>query len=324
MPVATTTSSQLDLQVYLKARDVPASAIAALEKDGVQANPILPFLLKCRSSGHQESGSIWAVVYSNQDQSTVLYVASCTTNALGEYPFFIFTTIPYRPLSDEAVVAADMRFLCSALDKSIIAKERIYSVFAVDLVAKAFAPYTTPFYDCTGSFCTRGDLKPRRQKTILSERGLESELRQANKGDIAEIGGLCEGFAGESVTTIPLTPSQALLEATSMVESNTVWVHRIRDNAAAKWEIACIAAFTRNTTSVATITKVYTHPRWRRLGCAERLTRRVCTELFASGREKVALFVGFLGLAKNGPQVEGVHRWLELAFDKRRVRQGHW
>jgi hypothetical protein len=54
-------------------------------------------------------------------------------------------------------------------------------------------------------------------------------------------------------------------------------------------------------------------------------------------KKKVALFVGnenpasfvydkvgFVGLAKDGPLVEGVHRWLELGFDKRYVKQGHW
>jgi hypothetical protein len=54
-------------------------------------------------------------------------------------------------------------------------------------------------------------------------------------------------------------------------------------------------------------------------------------------KEKIVLFVGndnpaakvynrvgFVGLDKNKPAVEGVERWLEIGFDRRRVQQGHW
>lgn len=54
-------------------------------------------------------------------------------------------------------------------------------------------------------------------------------------------------------------------------------------------------------------------------------------------KEQVALFVGnsnpaakvynrvgFVGLDKSKPPVQGVERWLEVGFDRRLVQQGHW
>jgi hypothetical protein len=70
----------------------------------------------------------------------------------------------------------------------------------------------------------------------------------------------------------------ALKEATYLVNNGLVWVHRIRKSGQSQSEIASIVAFTRNSKSVATISKVFTSPNWRRHGCAERLVRRVCKE----------------------------------------------
>lgn len=118
-----------------------------------------------------------------------------------------------------------------------------------------------------------------------------------------------------------------------------VWVHEARTPGQAK-EIASIVAFTRNSDKVAAITKVCTNPKWRRRGCAERLVRRVCKHLLIGpGRkESVVLYVahdnqaatnvyrrvGFAGLSRDGPAVEGVDRWLEIGFDFAMVDLGHW
>ncbi|EAU91701.2 hypothetical protein CC1G_04469 [Coprinopsis cinerea okayama7 len=333
MPVPTTITNKLRFQCHQQAKEVPRIVIEAMEAQATQANHILPSLFKYLSGELPDSGNTWFIVYGPDER--VLYVASCNRTPLGDYPLFIFTTIPTDRFTDDIAVA-DMKFLSDHMSP-IIHHERIYSVFAIDVVAEAFAnawyaktgiePYRKPFYDCTGSFCTKRDLKPRRQMTVLSTQGIDYEIRRGTKVDIPEIAVLCELFAQES----------ARLEATLLVEQNAVWVHRVRRRGTDdEWEIASIAACTRNTATMATITKVYTNPDWRRNGCAERLTREVCKQLFAVGKEKVALFVGndnparfvydkvgFVGLRDGTPRVQGVDRWLEIGFDKHRVRQGH-
>ena len=118
---------------------------------------------------------------------------------------------------------------------------------------------------------------------------------------------------------------------------------------------ASIVAVTRTSETVAGVTKVFTNPRWRQRGCAERLVRHVCQQYVhldcshcvqhahASHRllqtkESVVLYVahdnptaakvyhrvGFVGLSEDGAPVEGVDPWLELGFDQEKVDLGHW
>lgn len=305
MPVATLpSSSTLAFRRYTRAVDIPSIAVEALEKRDVQSNPILPHLLKCRQRVIEDIGNLWFVLFANESCSEVLYVASCTRSPLGDYPLFIFTTIPSMELSDD-LLAQDMACLCQWL-KSSVDPARIYSVFAVARMSLAFVAewsaltgieaYSKPFYDCMGSFCTPRNLAPTRQNTGLSSKGFEYQLAMGTKGDIPEMAALCELFSEESVSVLLLflrplfthlhaqapffmTPSQCREEAKLLVDQNAVWVHRIRrlgSNDA--WEIASLAAVTRSTDKMATITKVVTSMGWRRLGCAERLTRGVCRE----------------------------------------------
>ena len=70
----------------------------------------------------------------------------------------------------------------------------------------------------------------------------------------------------------------ALQEARSLIGNKEVWIHLIHEEGNEEWDVASIVAASRNSESVATVTKVYTNPQWRKLGCAERLLRRVCKE----------------------------------------------
>ena len=74
-----------------------------------------------------------------------------------------------------------------------------------------------------------------------------------------------------------LTEQGALREATLLIGRRQLWVHEIRSHGQQP-EIASIVAITRTSDTVAAITKVYTNPRWRQRGCAERLTRKVCKQ----------------------------------------------
>lgn len=149
-----------------------------------------------------------------------------------------------------------------------------------------------------------------------------------------------------------MTQESALQEATYLVQHGLVWVHRILTPGQNQSEIASAVAFTRNSETVATISKVITSARWRRFGCAERLVRRVCKQyaiclcrgaksnryfhsllltkesvvLYVAhnnpGAAKVYRRVGFVGL--DGMAVEGVDPWVETGFDRTQVQLGHW
>lgn len=72
-----------------------------------------------------------------------------------------------------------------------------------------------------------------------------------------------------------LTHERALLEAETLISKKEVWVHMIQEGEDGEPDIASIVAVTRKSGRVSAITKVFTNPRWRALGCAERLLRRV-------------------------------------------------
>lgn len=74
-----------------------------------------------------------------------------------------------------------------------------------------------------------------------------------------------------------MSEADAEAEAQLLVRNGQLWVHEIQlpDG---KSDIASIVAVTRESDSVAAITKVMTSTKWRQKGCAERLVRRVCKQ----------------------------------------------
>lgn len=201
--------TSVDVEVVQSALSFPPKALAALEASPVNANVILPILLKARES-EQKTGLVdventWFICYDSPARTEVLFIASCTKGMMGRYPIFIFTTTPRRALTI-ANVDPSMQALCLAMDATI-SRERVYSVFAVDIVAAAFSTawtkltgierYLRPYYDATVSYCTKQDIQPVRQHTLLP--GIEYHLCQATEEDIPEIGKHCEMFASESV-----------------------------------------------------------------------------------------------------------------------------
>lgn len=74
-----------------------------------------------------------------------------------------------------------------------------------------------------------------------------------------------------------MTQDEAIEEATRLIRDGQLWVHEITARGQAP-ELASIVAVTRTSETVAGITKVYTNPKWRQRGCAERLTRYVCKQ----------------------------------------------
>ncbi|RXW22374.1 hypothetical protein EST38_g3487 [Candolleomyces aberdarensis] len=335
--LATSPKPSYDVQISKSTKDFPQNALAVLEANAVKANTILPTFLKRRDEeqkGIVSNEYLWLVCYDSRTEPQ--YIVSCTKGMMGAYPIFIFTTKASQDLKDDEVDCA-MQAICEAFD-TCISRRRVYSVFAVDRVAERFAAtwsqwtnieaYSTPYYDSTISFLSKRNFVLPRQKTLLTD--IQYDLCPATQEDIPAIGKLCEMFAAESEPFV-LTPKQGRLEAELLVASGLVWVHRIQRGEGPK-EIASIVAYTRNCNKVATITKVYTNPQWRRLGCAERLVRLVCKNLLYSTdpKEQIALFVGntnpaakvykrvgFVGLDKEKPAVPGAERYLEIGFDRR-------
>jgi predicted GNAT family acetyltransferase len=65
------------------------------------------------------------------------------------------------------------------------------------------------------------------------------------------------------------------MEAQLIVRKRQCWIHRINQPGEPS-RIACIVVVGRDSGRVAAINKVFTHPDFRSMGCAERLVRRVC------------------------------------------------
>lgn len=79
-----------------------------------------------------------------------------------------------------------------------------------------------------------------------------------------------------------MTLDQGRIEAEELIKNAQTWVYDINGHC------ATICAVTRTTYEVASITKVYTTPRFRRMGCAEHLVRHV-----TRGYAVVCLVSGF-------------------------------
>ncbi|CAA7260428.1 unnamed protein product [Cyclocybe aegerita] len=334
------------VQTFHQATKVPGFVWDSLNANQVNANHVLPVLLKCMAlerSGRMSQGHLWIVNYTlahPHAKPQVRFVLACTDGNIGKYPIFIFTPIPYAYLQYDTGIHNSMALLANELRKNQ-PDERTYSVFAVDIATTAWVHVWTrltrigavqePYYHAKVSFLTRGTFIPRDLPLPPDE---AFELRPGTPQDINEIARLCYMFADES-PPFRLNQQNAIREATQLVERGQVWVHKWMKRGCPP-RIVSIVAFTRNSDRVATITKVYTDPECRGRKCAERLVRAVCYELLKT-KEKVALFVGltnkaaivysrvgFVGIGDHAAPVNGVDTWLEIGFDPAHVRLGHW
>lgn len=277
-------------------------------------------------------------------QPQVDLILSCTSGPLGAYPIFIYSTQPASCLTP-SFLGPRLTVLIMAL-LAAVPVERVYSVFAPDLVTKMFAELWTNstgveidpngvYYHASLSYCTRETFK--NDTTTLP--GSAFELQPAREGDIGQVAQLFYLFAAGSAP-FSLTEEGTFLEAKTRIRNQQLWVLRVIRGDQPP-EIACVVVISRETPTVTAITKVYTHPKWRGHGCAERLVRRVCKDLLmVKKKESVVLYVahnnpraagvyhrvGFAGLdpAETSVPVEGVDSWLEYGFDRSKVQLGHW
>lgn len=329
---------------YSRAIDIPQDLWRAMESCEINSNVILPHAQKCLQSEQEDirtaPDQYWISLVSDTN-STVEFVLACTANDIGRYPIFITTTLPFSALQD-GFLYPRMTQLAHALLK-VVPTNRVFSVFAPEPVTKSFCgiwtkltdirTYAEPYYHVNITFC---DLKSfhKRHQTAQPD-PTSAILRPADHNDLPAIRDLCEGFAIEGEPFV-LDHEDALEEAHLLIQNSQVWVCVVRNPITKQDEITSLCAFTRTSSKVSMITKVYTNPRWRSRGCAERLVRRVCQELLKT-KEYVVVYVaqsnapinkvyhkvGFVGLGED-TNVEGVDPWIEVGFDRSKTILGHW
>ncbi|EIW87018.1 hypothetical protein CONPUDRAFT_116004 [Coniophora puteana RWD-64-598 SS2] len=298
------------------------------------ANIILPIAEKACYAN--DGRNTW-LIYKKSEISSPLLILSCTQGDMGAYPIFIFTPLSIAELQHEDIDGA-VRELCQTL-LGAVERKRVYSVFAVKPVAETFATVWSevsgvaaipePYYDATFSYCTKSSIT----RSHSYRPDLVFELRRGQYEDIEGIAMLCRDFSRTSEPFV-LDLDEAHREAQILVEKQQVWVHTVQRGDAPP-EIASLVAVTRSAGDSAAITKVFTSNKWRQLGCAERLVRRVCNQLLRE-KERVVLYVGnnnpaakvygrvgFKGLGGSTP-VEGVEPWSEIGFDRNQVELGQW
>ncbi|KAJ7579311.1 hypothetical protein C8J56DRAFT_796606 [Mycena floridula] len=340
MPVST---SEPFVTLYDSASSIPEPILGFLRSSACNSNVVLPHILKMKAA--EKAGQsvppnqLWLT---SSSSNTLEFILSCTTNALGDYPIFITTSMPYSQLT-EAYLEPRLRQLAEVLARNV-PHRRVFSVFAPEIIASIFVPqwtqltgiesYSNPYYHAKLTFLSRGTRSLNKQMTTMSNDQIIYELRPAVSRDLRAVAELCLGFSQEGEPFV-LTEEKAVKEATLLIQNKQVWVHCVKRRNTDVEEIASLVAFTRVSEDVATITKVYTNPRWRSRGCAERLVRRVSKHLIAS-KQQVALYVafdnaaanhvyrkvGFLGL--DGTPVEGVDPWMEIGFDQTKTSLGYW
>ncbi|OJT08416.1 hypothetical protein TRAPUB_599 [Trametes pubescens] len=279
-------------------------------------------------------GAFWLTLWSHASASsppTLDLVLSCVDWTLGDYPIFLWT--PNRgSASSSAWLGPRMAELTEHLN-CCVPPERVYSVFGLTSLVKAFARTWTqltgftvepePFYAALFSYCNQRTFRDSDAPLPEGHR-----LRKATMGDLEPVAQLCKEFADDTIV-FPLSIERARIEARELIAKGLLWVYD------AAGDITTICAVTRNSHRVSAITKVYTTPRWRRNGCAEYLVRAVTAQLlFEVGKESVVLYVGhensaqrvydrvgFAGLCgKDKP--EAVEDSLELGFVG--TDRGHW
>ncbi|KAF9047567.1 hypothetical protein BJ165DRAFT_1526860 [Panaeolus papilionaceus] len=344
--------SNIIITIVKQASDVPQAALDALNDHQARANPILPTLLQCLAkerAGTPTRDHIWAIVSHRRNPNHVRFVLSITNSILSTYPVFLFTTISYQD-QDFNKFIPPMHALVRQLRAYGVSRSRIYSVFGPEALAKAFAyswteftgiPVTETYYDSWLATIT--------PETFVSGTApsFDTQILQfcpATVHDIHGVASLCFKFA-ETSPPFQITKEQAYLEAEYLVNNQLVWVCRAWSNTHQKWRVVSLVAYTRNTPTSATITKVYTLESARGDGIALKLTNTVCRHLFSHGKREISLFVGVENKAgfvykrlgfpvppmppqgqptPSHSEMHAPERWIEYGFHRDRVTLGIW
>ena len=202
-------SPSLEFVFCRRASEVPDFALKSLCQHEVDANTILPILEKCRKQekmGIVPQDHLWIVAFIRTPVCTVKLILTCTDGMTGKYPLFIFMP---GPLKNDAYLFPALTFAARHL-KSLVPTQRIYSVFARDLLSRTFASIWTgqtniplipdPYYCCKISYLTPATLEFRRRQLAPIP---TAEIRPAEQRDEDAVARLCHGFAATSVLHFP-------------------------------------------------------------------------------------------------------------------------
>jgi hypothetical protein len=192
---------------FRKASDLPQRVWDILNSHSRNANVILPQANKAlvaELAGEPIEDCLWITC---NLYSTVELVLACTPGDMGDYPVFIFTSLPSNQLTTE-YLRPRIELLAEALRGEPGSIQRAYSVYSPSPITKLFVDAWTritgvknyknePYYAANITFCTRRSFINRQTSVHPS---LTYDLRPAVATDIVHIAPLCHGFAAESVS----------------------------------------------------------------------------------------------------------------------------
>ncbi|KAJ7786597.1 hypothetical protein B0H16DRAFT_1670642 [Mycena metata] len=249
--------------------------------------------------------TFWLTVWSHRGRSTPALdmVLSCLDSPLGDYPIFLWTSVPQDSQLPQWLEPRISR-LTAYLHACVFSTAALTTAFVEKWSAlTGFQINPEPLYTAFSAVCTQQTLSA----SVSAQQGL---ARRATMRDVEAAGKLCQEFANGS--EYPLSAAQGAEEARDLINKGLLWLTMIGG------EVATICAVSRSSLHVSAITKVYTTPKWRRKGLAQALLKEVVQRLFECGKDSVVLYniyhrVGFL--IQNDV-------WLELGFVGANV--GHW
>jgi len=196
------------VQSFNRVSGLPDDVWAILRVHASRANVILPhaekvFGIQPFTPVIVSDEQLW-LIYTKPGTSSIQFVLSCTEGPMGKYPVFIVPTIPIPQLTSE-LLEESMGALCSALlSEPDFKRERVFSIFSVNLVAEAFARawvkhtginrIEEPYYNAILSTCSKSTLAPAsfsQDHTVIE--------RPAVPQDAQKLALLCHAFAATSV-----------------------------------------------------------------------------------------------------------------------------
>ncbi|KAL0951567.1 hypothetical protein HGRIS_008249 [Hohenbuehelia grisea] len=290
-------STSWTVTVCTSARDLSSDVWEAFKTHPQQSNIMYFRALQLQGNAKKsEPGQFWIVCSSSSANNGQIidFVLACTDGPIGQYPICIFSPHPYETLKDKNFTRPRLQGMVEELDLQTEARQRVFSVFAPHILSTMFADLwekkteilrvPVPYYDCRQAHCTQSTLKTgcHQQETI----------RLGTTVDISGIADLCYLF-GQDSDPFSLDRRHAEEEATFLVNNEQVWVLVVPGEHESNSEIASIVAATRQSPTVAAITKVFTKPNWRNRSFARMLVGFVTeTLLTQKEKESVVLYVG--------------------------------
>ena len=204
MPVATSPKIPSSFHIFTctKASDFPPFAWDALRRQEVNANVILPILLKClkqEQAGMPVWDHLWIVVYTPVSYD-VKVILSCTDGLTGKYPVFLFTPNPYPAIHSDLDTYPALEAAAVQLRQALPSKlHRVYSVFGPEILCRTFVTLWSkhtripinpiPYYEAKISYLTSETFVDAIHQLV------PGEMRPAEKRDLDGVAKLCFQFA---------------------------------------------------------------------------------------------------------------------------------